>query len=85
MKINILKFMSKYTDLSSEFSSTFPSRLNDKNPLNVKKKVQFSPIIGVIYIDSYKKYNKIETKGRRKEVYGKYKKLESVGCKCDIF
>ena len=77
--------MSKSTDLSTEFSSTFPSRLNDKNPLTFKKKVKFSSIIGVIYIDSYKKYNKIETKGRRKEVYGKYEKLESVGCKCDIF
>ena len=80
--------MSKHYDLSTEFSSTFRSRINDKNPsstLNIKKKVTFSQTIKVIYIDSYKKYNKCPGEGRRNELYGIYKKLESVGCKCEIF
>jgi len=74
------------SNLSTECSISNCSKTNFKlstGSLNIKKKVKFAQSIGVFYIESYKKYNKIEN--YKIERYVKNKKLEQVGCKCLIF
>ena len=47
------------------------------------KKVTFTPSIGVFYIESYKKYNKIDCK-YKKENLKNFNKSKRVGCSCEI-
>ena len=75
------------SNLSTECSQTLNcTKSNYKfstGSLNFKKKVKFSQSIGEFYIESYKKYNKIEN--FQIERYGKHKRYKDVGCKCLIF
>ena len=45
--------------------------------------VTFTPSIGVFYIESYKKYNKIDCK-YKKENLKNFNKSKRVGCSCEI-
>ncbi len=76
--------MSKVIDLSTEYSQTFfCSKSIEKKIKHSKKKVTFTPSIGVFYIESYKKYNKIDCK-YKKENLKNFNKSKRVGCSCEI-
>ena len=78
--------MSKEGELTTDSSRNFFNSFNCKvlNSFEKKKKVKFKESIGIIFVESFKKYNKIQHFYGKKEKY-RLLKSQKIKCNCEIF